>query len=189
MNSLTANYNEYKTKGGGMRKNLKNFKNAEFKPMTLKTNAGDEWVAKTLPPAPLHTNLLGPVNDALEKLEKHFEEQMEVFYKVHCLNKTGQGPGGKFNGPSIKEILRNLSELEDKLPSEAFPFIEYLQSIKEVHKMCIADVFDENYEILINEFKCKFYKLYEAFKLPMTLKIHVIVDHYADYFQETGKKF
>ena len=45
MNSLTANYNEYKTKGGGIRKNLKNFKNAEFKPMTLKTNAGDEWVA------------------------------------------------------------------------------------------------------------------------------------------------
>ena len=41
VNSLTANYNEYKT--------------------TLKTNAGDEWVAKTLPPAPLHTNLLGSV--------------------------------------------------------------------------------------------------------------------------------
>ena len=79
VNSLTANYNEYKTKGGGIRKNLKNFKNAEFKPMTLKTNAGDEWVAKTLPPAPLHTNLLGPVNDALEKLEKDFEEQIEVF--------------------------------------------------------------------------------------------------------------
>ena len=57
---------------------------------------------------------------------------------------------------------------------------------KEVHKMCIADVFDENYEILINEFKCKFYKLYEDFKLPMTLKIHVIVDHYGDYFKETG---
>ena len=64
--------------------------------MTLKTNAGDEWVAKTLPPAPLHTNLLGPVNDALENLEKkHDEEQMEVFCKVHCLKKTGQGPGGK----------------------------------------------------------------------------------------------
>ena len=31
-----------------------------------------------------------------------------------------------------------------------------------------------------------FYELYEDFKLPMTLKIHVIVDHYADYFKETG---
>ena len=61
-------------------------------------------------------------------------------------------------GPSIKEILRNLSELDDILPSESFPFNEYLQSIKEVHKMCITNVFDENYEILINEFECIFYK-------------------------------
>ena len=52
--------------------------------------------------------------------------------------------------------------------------------------MCIADVFDENYEILLNEFKCKFDKLYKDFKLPMTLKIHAIVDHYSDYFKETG---
>ena len=70
-----------------------------------------------------------------------------------------------------------------------FPFIEYLQCIKEVHNMCIAEVFDDNSEILINEFKCKFDKLYTDFKLPMTLKIHVIVDHYSDYFKEIGKFF
>ena len=43
--------------------------------------------------------------------------------------------------------------------------------------------------MIIDEFKCKFNKMYEEFKLPMTLKIHVIVDHYADYFKETGKNF
>ena len=48
---------------------------------------------------------------------------------------------------------------------------------------------DDNSEILINEFKCKFEKLYTDFKLPMTLKIHVIVDHYSDYFKETGNFF
>ena len=31
--------------------------------------------------------------------------------------------------------------------------------------------------------------MYEDFKLPMPLKIHVIIDHYADYFEETGKNF
>ena len=51
--------------------------------------------------------------------------------------------------------------------------------------MCIAEVFDDNSEILIEEFKCKFDKLYKDFKLPMTLKVHVIVDHYSDYFKET----
>ena len=39
--------------------------------------------------------------------------------------------------------------------------------------------------ILIEEFKCKFDKLYKDFKLPMTLKVHVIVHHYSDYFKET----
>ena len=103
-------------------------------------------------------------------------------------NKTKQARSRGFILWTIneKKIFWNLNKLEDILPSEGFPFIEYLQSIKEVHKMCIADVLDENYEILINEFKCKFYKLHDDFKLPMTLKIHVIVDHYGDYFQETG---
>ena len=55
--------------------------------------------------------------------------------------------------------------------------------------MCISEKFNENYDTIINEFKCKFFKLYEHFNLPMTLKIHVIVDHYADYFKETGKNF
>ena len=37
----------------------------------------DEEVILTLPPEPLHTNLLGPVNDVLEKLEKNHEETMK----------------------------------------------------------------------------------------------------------------
>ena len=142
----------------------------------------DEWVAKTLPPEPLHTNLLGPGNDVLDKLEDHFDEHMELFYRINCLNKTGEGPGGKFNGPSIKMVLKNLKPLEDILPTEAFPFIEYLQSLKEVHEMCISEDFDPNYDILLSEFKCKFDVLYEKFQLSMTLKIHVI----GDYFKETG---
>ena len=46
-------------------------------------------------------------------------------------------------------------------------------------------MFDEHSEILINKFKCKFEELYDKLKLPMTLKIHVIVDHYSEYFKET----
>ena len=42
---------------------------------------------------------------------------------------------------------------------------------------------------MIDEFKCKFDTLYDKFKMNMTLKIHVIVDHYGDYFKETGKNF
>ena len=52
--------------------------------------------------------------------------------------------------------------------------------------MCISEDFDPNYDILLSEFKCKFDVLYEKFQLPMTLKIHVIVDHDGDYLKETG---
>ena len=102
-----------------------------------------------MPPAPLHTNLLGPGNDVLEKMEEVYDEQMELFYKVHCLKKTGEGAGGKFNGPSIKTVLKNLKDLEDMLPMEGFDFVEYLQCLKEVHNMCIAENFDENFQVLI----------------------------------------
>ena len=37
-------------------------------------------------------------NDALECMEKNFQEVMIHFYKKHNLSKTGEGPGGKFNG-------------------------------------------------------------------------------------------
>ena len=143
----------------------------------------------TLPPEPLHTNLLGPVIDDLEKIEEIFEDEMNYFYKLQCLNKNGEGPGGKFNGPSLKTVLNKLEELEKIVQTKGFPFIEYLQIIKELHMMCISEKFNENYDTIINEFKCKFFKVYENFNLPLTLKIHVIVDHYADYFKETGKNF
>ncbi len=70
-------------------------------------------------------------------LKDYKREDMELFYRVNCLNKTGEGPGGKFNRPSIKTVLNNLKPFEDILPTEAFPFIEYIHSLKEVHEMCI----------------------------------------------------
>ena len=59
------------------------------------------------PPDTLHINYLGPVNDALELLEKMYPIEMkEEFYIKHNMKKSGQGPGGKFNGPSIKYFLK-----------------------------------------------------------------------------------
>ena len=62
--------------------------------------------------------MLGPVNDALEILEKMYPvEMIDEFYQKHNLKKSGEGPGGKFNGPSIKYILQDkvLNDLETKL--------------------------------------------------------------------------
>ena len=54
-------------KSGKDKKNLKNFNNCEFVPIKLKSGQEDIPVLYNYPPDPLHVNLLGPVNSALEK--------------------------------------------------------------------------------------------------------------------------
>ena len=45
----------------------------------------------------------------------HYALDMKIFYLRHHQNKTGEGAGGKFNGPSLKTVLKNLDDLEDEL--------------------------------------------------------------------------
>ena len=46
---------------------------------------------------------------------------------------------------------------------------------------------EANISFILFDFKTNFEYLNEEFKLSMTLKIHVILEHYSDYFQWTGK--
>ena len=152
-------------KGGLDRKKIKNFKSVEFPPINLKHGHDDEWVAKTLPPDPLHTNLLGPCNDALEILEEEFKIEMKFFYAKHCLNKTGESAGGKFNGPSIKTVLKNLDDLAEELPESASSFIDYFESINSLHKMCTEETLNENFKEIIKNFTEAFEVVHQLFNL------------------------
>ena len=53
------------------------------------------------------------INDVFEKLENNHEEEMKILNKKHGLKKSGDGPGGKFNGPKIENFIKeeNLTEL------------------------------------------------------------------------------
>ena len=180
----------YRLHGGGIRKNLQEHKNVEHKAIQLKTISNvNEEVILTLPPEPLHTNLLGPINDALELLEKLHPEEFKKFYKKHGLKKSGDGPGGKFNGPKVKHIIKEktLDELENILPKEEYIFISYLRSIRELHRVSITSNFEEaEAELALFDFEHNFFNLYEIFGLNMTLKIHIIIHHYRWYFTNTG---
>ena len=114
----------------------------------------------------------------------------EMFYERHNLKKRGEGPGGQFNGPSIKYILQEhiLKDLESTLPSTsgALEYTDYLRSIREVHSMCTAKNLDPNYKSIIETFSNNFHELFLEDKLNMTLKIHVIIHHYPTYFEKTG---
>ena len=77
--NIWNNYRNYCTEGKGNRKNLKHFKNCEFPPMKLKNGQDNVEVIFTLQPAPLHCNLLGPMNDGVSKLESYYLCEMEPF--------------------------------------------------------------------------------------------------------------
>ena len=100
-----------------------------------------------LPPDPLHVVLLGPINDVMDKLEQLYPlEIKEEFYPKHHLKKSGEGPGGKFNGPSVKHILKeeSLIDLEETLPTFeiAVKFTDYLRAVRYVHELSITKTFD-----------------------------------------------
>ena len=133
-----------------------------------------------------------PFNDSLDRMEFYWSEQMEEFYKKHSLKKAGQGPGGKFNGKDIRLIFQdsNLEQLRSMLPVEAEPFLNYLRSIRELHFAVISKEFSySRCEKAIFEFEIHFWHLHETMSLPMTLKVHIILDHYMWYFNEMGKNF
>ena len=107
----------------------------------LPCKSSDIPIIFKFPPDPLHVNFLGPIiNDCIEKMESLYTEEMNTFMKKHSISKSGKGPGGQLNGPSIKIILRETSliELESNLPEEAEHFVAYMRSIRELHRICIA---------------------------------------------------
>ena len=67
----------------------------------------------------LDCNLLGPFNDALEKMEVLWSDLMSEFYRRHSLKKSGHSAGGKFNGVDIRLIFKesSLQELTQMLQS------------------------------------------------------------------------
>ena len=82
--------------------------------------------------------------------------------------------------------IHNLCELEAELIEDASPFISYLRSIRSLHELCTSrDLQDQN--LILFDFAVNFEYLFENFNLNMTLKVHIILHHYQDYFDMTQK--
>ena len=119
-------------------------------------------------------------------------EMKEEFYLRHNFKKSEEGPGGKFNGPSIKYILKEtvLEDLESTLPNFSIDeqFTNYLRSIRELHTVCTSKKLNlQKAKMVIDDFSQHFYNLYTEFNLSLTLKCHIIIHHYLYFFEKTGK--
>ena len=161
-----------------------------FKPMKLTNGKDDTPVLVQYPPDPLHIVLLGPCNNCLSKLEEKYPQEMSYFYNEYKFTKKGQGIGGTFNGPSIKDILQEsmLNKLEAILPSskDVGVAINYLRNLRELHRVCLENEIDPDYKLILDDFENNFNHLYENIELNMTLKVHVILHHFTQYFELTN---
>ena len=63
----------------------------------------DSWVGKHLPPDPLHVNVLGPLNNVFDLMEKDFsQEKVTDFCRQHNEKRSGDAAGGKFDEKAIE---------------------------------------------------------------------------------------
>ena len=118
-------------------KELKKYFNYEFPPLKTSCHGDDESVSALFLMPPLHTILLGPVNDVLRFLKGVCD--LEPFLRKHHIK--GSGKGGDYNGPTIKDLITNedkLSELREIVGEVYKDFVEHLTNISVVHKVANA---------------------------------------------------
>ena len=91
-------------------------------------------VSALFPMPPLHTILLGPVNDVLRFLKGVCD--LEPFLRKHHIKVSGKC--GDCNGPTKKDLFTSedkLSELKEIVVKDYKDFIEHLETISVVHKV------------------------------------------------------
>ena len=112
----------------------------------------DSWVGKHLPPDPLHVNVLGPPKNLFDLMEKVFsKEKVTDFYRRHNEKRSGDAPGGKFDGKAIKNLRSEEAseDLKQNFPAEKEPFVQLLRNLREVHEICMKDLFGTRHKFQI----------------------------------------
>ena len=74
-------------------------------PLYIDKNQENLPVIALYPPPQLHCGIHGPVNNIIEKLEKLFPADLAKYCALFHIK--GGGPGGQYDGPTLKKILDN----------------------------------------------------------------------------------
>ena len=76
------------------------------------------------------------------------------------------------------------------LPADMEPFINFLRNCKDLHSVSVRTEFQpHDADFYLFNFRTNFNYLYDNFGLNMTLKTHVILDHFEWYFKNAGTNF
>ena len=176
----------------GVRNDLKEYFNAISEPIVKAPNAklleNDLSETKTLlltPIPPLHVIRLGPVNKIWKGISQKYPNVEEIEKVLGLVRKDRQKK--EFQGPQCVKILNNKELIRRSLPAELHSYVDALESLKTIYQMATAKEVDPNHRILIENFEKQWKVLMDDHGETMPLKVHIIVDHLSDYFEEAGK--
>ena len=178
----------------GVRNELKEYFNAIHEPILKAPNAklleNDHSETKTLlltPIPPLHVIRLGPVNKIWKGLaQKETFGQLDRFEKLLGLVRKDRQKK-EFQGPQCVKILNNLDLLRLTLPANLHSYVDALESIKNIYQMATAKEVEPDHRNIIENFEQQWRILMDEHGETMPLKVHIIVHHMSDYFDEAGK--
>ena len=100
--------------------------------------------------------------------------------KLHI--KTSDYHGSQYEGNQCRQLLKSINRLN--IPTQFKEFTEVLKSLRKLHSICNEDYLCVNYESHIDKFSKCWYKLADKYKISTTPKIHIILNHLCDYFDE-----
>ena len=129
--------------------------------------------------------ITGLVNDIIEKIETQQPTVLKKFLDLNGIRRE-DAAGGKFNGPSVKTILRRLDELGAALGEEGQDIIQYLVALREVYIVCVSKNLDPQYMEVIKIWHREFDNLHHTINLSMTIKAHVFYHHLEEFFDHEG---
>ena len=114
---------------------------------------------------------------------------MELFYESRNQSRGG-GPGGKdFVGHKLRDMIspESLQELQLMLGDTGAPWIEYLESLREVYLVAVKHELDITFQAKIARFRQAFNVVHEKWGLSETPKVHIISIHLGEFFESANE--
>ena len=105
------------------------------------------------------------------------------------------GPGGAYNGPTLKSIMTNCNGKLDDIKNIALEngsggemrFVTHLVNLNALNSAVNAKVLDlQKVKEIVDELREYFFQMQTEFNLSPTLKLHILFDHYVEH-EMTGE--
>lgn len=176
LESLSSSQERWMSETGGNRKQLMNYRNVEFQPLLRPISDNSNSSTKILtkvPPPPLHTFRLGPVNHVIKCLSNHYPNLKKKLSDLNVVEERYHGTG--YEGNECKKILNNIDKLE--IPDNLADFKDVLYKLQDVNKLVSCPVLPDNYKEVIRSWRESWNQLFKNGQITETNKIHILNDH------------